>query len=55
MKAMIVLGMFLSTLIVQAKNDTVFISHSNFDKVARFNAAFQTAYTDIAKEDIGLI
>jgi hypothetical protein len=38
-----------------AKNDTVFISHSNFDKVAKFNAAFQTAYTDIAKEDIGLI
>jgi hypothetical protein len=38
-----------------AKNDTVFISHSNFDKVARFNAAFQTAYTDIAKDDIGLI
>jgi hypothetical protein len=55
MKAMIVMGMFLSTLSVQAKNDTVFISHSNFDKVARFNAAFQTAYTDIAKDDIGLI
>jgi hypothetical protein len=55
MKAMIVLVMFLSTLSVHAKNDTVFISHSNFDKVAGFNAAFQTAYTNIAKDDIGLI
>ncbi len=55
MKAMIVLVMFLSTLSVHAKNDTVFISHSNFDKVARFNAAFQTAYTNVAKDDIGLI
>ena len=55
MKAMIVLVMFLSTLIVHAKNDTVFISNSNFDQVAGFNAAFQTAYTNIAKDDIRLI
>jgi hypothetical protein len=38
-----------------AKNDTVFISNSNFDQVAGFNAAFQTAYTNIAKGDIRLI
>jgi hypothetical protein len=38
-----------------AKNDTVFISNSNFDQVAGFNAAFQTAYTNIAKDDIRLI
>jgi hypothetical protein len=52
---MIVIGLILSAFVVHAKNDTVFISHSNFDKVARFNAAFQTAYTNVAKDDIGLI
>jgi hypothetical protein len=52
---MIVIGLILSAFVVHGKNDTVFISHSNFDKVARFNAAFQTAYTNVAKDDIGLI
>lgn len=53
MKAMIVMGMFLSTLSIQAKNDTVFIS--DVQKAIRFNAIFQTVYTDIAKDGIGLI
>jgi hypothetical protein len=52
---MVVIGLMLAAFVVQAKNDTVFISHSYFEQVARFNAAFQTAYTNVAKDDIGLI
>jgi len=56
MKAHLIgIWLILTTLIAQAKNDTVYIPHSNFDKVAGFNAAFQTAYTSIAKDDIALI
>ena len=52
---MVVIGLMLAAFVVHAKNDTVFISNSNFDQVAGFNAAFQTAYTNIAKDDIRLI
>jgi hypothetical protein len=55
MKAFMIFTMILSAITVQGKNDTVFIPNSNFDQVAGFNAAFQTAYTNLAKEDIALI
>jgi hypothetical protein len=53
--ALLIVSLFSTNISVFSKNDTVFISNSNFDQVAGFNAAFQTAYTNIAKNDIGLI
>ena len=51
--AFVIVSLFSTNTAVFSKNDTVFIS--NFEKLARFNAAFQTAYTNVAKDDIGLI